>query len=256
MFTNSIEEEQQFLRCLVRSLSVSMQDSENRVVAVCPRCHKGSVLVQCTVVRERNELKQWHYGFYCNACGERFHPARIRSDIFFHTPYELTKAAPTPFGSVCVRINGRAVPFRYRKKLFRSDECSIHEPIELHLVDIDLRKLKTGDQVFCGFDSGTLEHDSSDERSEIRSCENDEVLFGLCAYDPENWDGETDRYCYQLYDGNRSGFVYQILSDPQNYDSVAFYPSVIVSLAFACIRKDAYADPDFALFLSLTSEIG
>ncbi len=256
MFTNSIEEEQRFLSCLVRSLSVSMQDGEKRVIAVCPRCHKGSVLAQCTVVRERNETKEWHYNFYCNTCGECFHPAGIRSDIFFHTPYELTKAVPTPFGSVCVRINGRTVPFRYRKKLFRIDENAIHEPIGLHLIDIDLRDLKAGDLVFCGFDNGTLEHNNSDERSVISSCENEELLFGLCAYDPENWDGETDRYCYQLYDGNSSGFVYRILSDPQNYDAHAFYPSVIVSLAFTWIRKDAYDDPDDALFFALTSEIG
>ena len=124
----------------------------------------------------------------------------------------------------------------------------------MHIIDIDLSQLKVGDEIFCGFDKDLLEYNDGDERSLLYSCENEEQIMGLCAYDPYEWD--LDDCCFQLKECTSKGFGYCIVSDPNQFDEKKKYQSKITSLAVAWLTKEEYNDADLVMNLALTCVIG
>ena len=188
-------------------------------------------------------------------CGEIFDPEIIRSDIFFDEPHKVIDELETPFGSIKVWINGKNVPFRYCITTYDDpEEDTLAPTVTMHIIDIDLSQLKVGDEIFCGFDKDLLEYNDGDERSLLYSCENEEQIMGLCAYDPYEWD--LDDCCFQLKECTSKGFGYCIVSDPNQFDEKKNYQSKITSLAAAWLTKKEYNDADLVMNLALTCVIG
>lgn len=261
MYTESIESEKEFVSELCRSFHFNMEDGEIVTVRECPKCHSGTVVTKCIHFNSNGHVG-YRYRPYCDSCGEKFSISRMKKDIFFHTPYTMIEKLETPFGDIFEKINGRTVPIRYRTETCESVEEPPGKPIVLHIIDIDTTGLKKNDRITCGFETDTLEFNDGDVRAVLYSCENEELFFEICAYEPE----ELEDYCYQLEDYEdygdklgdfyKKGFVYRITQDPSRFDRSNFYPSKIISLAVAWVNKADYKDADTELFCSLTSVIG
>lgn len=165
MYTNSVENESEFLMSIWESFDINMGDGETTLICECPKCHIGSVICRCTHDIANGKIQSWKYDVYCDHCGEIFHPEIIRSDIFFNRPHKVIDELETPFGSIKVWINGKNVPFRYCIKTYDDPEEALAPTVTMHIIDIDLSQLKVGDEIFCGFDKDLLEYNDGDERS-------------------------------------------------------------------------------------------
>lgn len=255
MYTNSIEKEKEFLLSILERFHTNRGDGETALICKCPKCHIGSVICRCTHDIANGKIQSWKFDVYCDNCGEIFDPGTIRSDIFFNKPHKVIDELETPFGSIKVWINGKIVPFRYRIKTYDDpEEDALAPTVTMHIIDIDLSQLKVGDEIFCGFDKDLLEYNDGDERSLLYSCENEEQIMGLCAYDPYEWD--LDDCCFQLKECTSKGFGYCIVSDPNQFDEKKNYQSKITSLAAAWLTKKEYNDADLVMNLALTCVIG
>ena len=111
MYTESIETERALLAELMTNHSTDMTDGEIKALRKCPKCTKGTIITKCSIESDGGN-KCWSFQHYCNSCGEIFVPGRIRSDIFFHTPFSSKRCLSTPFGELKVRINGKETNFR------------------------------------------------------------------------------------------------------------------------------------------------
>lgn len=160
----------------------------------------------------------------------------------------------TPFGSIFVKQNGQKKNFKYQEKNYYYEK----EGIKMYLIEIDTLNMNIGDTILCGLDNPMLEINDSDQNSILISVENDKFLLGLCGYDTEVYEGEevAQQYSYELDDYHiSSGFLYTIKRDPKDYIN-SFYESRVITFGIAWVEKDKFADPDTAIFLALTSEIG
>lgn len=187
-------------------------------------------------------------------CGKKFNLGELRSDIFFHKPYKMIERLETPFGDIKVRINGKSVPFRYRIEKYENPEDTPAPTVTMHVIDIDLSRLKVNDEIFCGFERDIIEYNDGDERSILYTCENNEQILGLCAYEPYEWD--WDDCCFRLEDYAPKGFGYRVVSDPNQFDEKQNYQSKIISLAVSWLNKDEYNNADLVAFQALTYVIG
>lgn len=253
MYTESIETESALCAELISNHSTDMTDGEIKVVRKCPKCAEGTIITKCNIESDDGN-KCWSFHHYCDSCGEIFVPSRIRSDIFFHTPFSTKRCLSTPFGEIKVKINGNETDFRYRT------DCYEHQgkTIPVDIIDIDVSQLKIGDTIFCGFDSLTFEYADSDENSEILFCGNEKLRLGFSAYDPDEY--YDDYHCFLCEDcGLDDSFEYRIKSEPCLLDEKQYYKSKIITLAVALVNiadyKDA-DDADTALFLALTLFVG
>lgn len=253
MYTGAVESEREFLVDLWKSHNISMRDGEEAFIRKCPKCRVGNVIAHCTQGIE-NGYKFWKWQHRCDACGEEFGIARMNSDIFFNTPFEMLDQIETPFGNVTVKRNGKPIHFRCRNEKYEDTEDAQDKSVLMKIIDIDMSECKQGDILFCGFDDEILECNDSDERSVIYSCENGTFLLGLCAYEPDELD--IDDYCYRLDDYCKKGFGYKIISDPKSFDADEFYQSKITSLAVTWLRKEDHDNPNTEIFMLLTALIG
>lgn len=48
MYTNSVENEREFLMSIWESFDINMGDGETTLICECPKCHIGSVICRCT----------------------------------------------------------------------------------------------------------------------------------------------------------------------------------------------------------------
>lgn len=247
MYTDSIDSESKFLTSLWLSHDIKMDDGEVKVVGECPKCHKGNVLTRCIQEIKNGEICSWRFEHYCDCCGEKFIPSDISADIFFNKTHEMLEKLETPFGDIHVKINGRVVPFRYRKEIYKDEVNSPGKPVITHIIDIDFSELEEGDIAFCGFDNKILEYNDSDERAVLHSCESDTQILGIGAYEPD----DDKIYCYQLEDYDGDGFRYRVISDPTNFDEHHFLESKFATLSVAVLNKDDYSDSDLVLSLAL-----
>jgi hypothetical protein len=248
MYTDSVENEMVFLAALLSSHKISTANNAVVIVGNCPNCRKGRVITRCTRSMN-NGLEFLKFAHSCDCCGENFLVSRIASDIFFHKPYKMLDTLVTPFGDVHVEVNGCRTSFRYRVDTY---EDHPGKQIMAHIIDLDFSDLKQGDFIFCGFDSDVLMANDSDERSVLYSCENEKLILGLCAFEPD----DCESYCYELEDYSQKGFGYRIRRAPDEFDETEFYKSKITSLAMSWINKSEYSDPDTTIFLALTCFIG
>ena len=97
MYTESIETESALLAELITNHSTDMTDGEIKVVQKCPKCTEGTIITKCSIESDHGN-KCWSFQHFCDSCGEIFVPSRIRSDIFFHTPFSTKQRLSTPWG--------------------------------------------------------------------------------------------------------------------------------------------------------------
>ena len=247
MYTESIETERALCADIIRSHDIHMRDGEKKEIRECPKCLKGKIITQCNISTE-DGYECWNFKHYCDFCGEVYDASRIRSDIFFHTPFTDLSSLSTPLGEIKVKINGKEAHFRYRTAFYDSSQG---KSISIGIIDIDVSHLKIDDTIFCRFDSVSFDDADSDENSIIHFGGNETLRLGFCAYDPDEY--YYDDHCFILEDYSlNDGFCYKIKSDPCLLDEKQFHKSKIISLAIAWINKDDFTDPDTELFLALT----
>lgn len=252
MYTESVESEKKFVSDLWKSWDHDIKDGESVVVRACPNCHSGTVVTRCTH-RKEDGYTWYHYDHYCDSCGEKFIIEKMDTDIFYHTPYTMLEKLETPFGDISVKINGQTVPFRYRtdtyEPIYEPAEEASKKVIALHIIDIDLSDLKRNDRIVCSMEPDVLEFNSGDENVVFFSCENEKLLFMVCADQPEDYDAE-DYCCFQMvYDGEGMA-KYQITSDLWRYRD-SHYKCKFIRLAVAWVNKADYKDPEMELLLAL-----
>ena len=232
MYTDSVENESEFLSSLWKSSDWFMPDGGVVSVCPCPKCHTGTVMTRCTHGRDDYGHEFWESDHYCDSCGEVFDKSRISADIFLHRPHRIIERMETPFGNVTVKVNGRPVPFRCR-----GEE---EEGVPVQIIDIDMSSLKKGDIITCGFDEPRLSHCGSDERQVTFTCENKDLVLGFCAFDPEEYRGRFSDHCFELSCMDEKGATYTVMRSPSNYSVHEHHQSVFASIAIAWISKDSY----------------
>lgn len=248
MYTESIETERALLVDLCKTCAIDMTDGEIKTVRKCPKCSKGDILIQCKINIEHGN-KCWEFKHSCDLCGEVYDPTRIRSDIFFHTPFEMQQRLFTPFGDISVKVNGKETKFRCRNDLYQSHNG---KPIPYRIIDIDVSCCKQNDIIECGFDHPVFDDFDGDENVEIAFCSNDMLMLGVGAFAPEEIHAKS--HCFFLEDSDYYpfGFRYRVISDPKSFDEKRYWRSKIISLMVGYVRKEDYPEPDVELFLALT----
>ncbi len=251
MYTDSVEHEKELLYALWRTSRLDMENGETTVGIECPCCHEGHVLTRCLRYTEGN-VGILKHEYFCDACGERFVLNRIEADIFFHKPYQMLDKLETQIGDIFVWVNGKSVPFRCRRETYVSERNEPGKSVAMHVIDVDLRGLKPGDEIFCGYTQEVLELFDGDEHAVLYAYEDEEQMIGFCGYDT---DDDEVTYCFRLEPCNNRGFAYRIIADPKQFDVQAYYPSVFITLAVSQIKKEDYDNPDQMTFTALISVI-
>lgn len=248
MYTESIETEHSLLVDIIKSHDIDMNDGEKRIIRECPKCLNGTIITQCNIRVEYGN-KCWCFKHYCDFCGEIFDVSRIRSDIFFHTPFEMQQSISTPFGDITVKVNGKTTAFRCRTDLYQSNNG---KPILYKIIDIDVSGYRQNDIIECGFDHPMFDDFDGDENAEIAFCSNDTQILGLEAFAPDEY--IRKHYCYLLEDSDyyRYGFRYRIIANPQAFDEKQNWQSKMITLTIGWAREEDYPEPDIELFLALT----
>ncbi len=161
-------------------------------------------------------------------------------------PYVVKGELNTPFGAVRVRVNGNYMPFRYCTSTYEVHEKA---PIVIHMIEVDVSNLHTDDKIFCGLEDDLLEYDDGDENCILYTCENDELMFGIGAFEP--YDFDTDWCCFELEKCTAKGYYYRVTYEPADLKRPDIYSSSRISLSIAWIEKSLYEDPDTLLCLAL-----
>ncbi len=234
MYTESYKTELEFWAELCRCGDSILVEEKVLPGPKCPVCKEGRITTECI----RTDYGAYEYHHQCGYCGHVFDMAKIRCDALLHQPYERMDSLPTPFGELQVEINGDKVAFLHGEDVYSHDE----KPITIHHINISVADLHIGDEIFCGFKSGTLEHDDSDEHTTLSICENGKYVLGLCAYEPEDW-GSRIFHCYDLMMEDGRGFIYEILRDPAAFDEWEVFESKNIQLKAAWVKKSEYIDP-------------
>lgn len=248
MYTESIETERALCADIIRSHDIHMNDGEKKEIRECPKCLKGKIITQCSISTEDGH-KCWNFKHYCDSCGEVYDTTRIRSDIFFHTSFEMQQRLSTPFGDITVKVNGKETAFRCRSELYKSHNG---KPIPYRIIDIDVSCCKQNDIIECGFDHPVFDDFDGDEDAEIAFCSNETLMLGVGAFAPEGM--HTKQHCFFLEDSDYYpfGFRYRVISDPKSFDEIRYWQSKIISLMVGYVRKEDYSEPNVELFLALT----
>ena len=161
-------------------------------------------------------------------------------------PYEVIEELETPVGAVRIQVNGNYVPFRYGMDSY---DNSVELPVSIHIIDLDVSELHTDDEIFCGLEADLLEYNDGDENSILYTYENDELMFGIGAFDP--FDIGADRCCFELKKCTPKGYFYRIAYEPADLKRPhIFFKHIALSVAW--IKKELCEDPDTMLCLALT----
>ena len=197
MYTNSLDDEMEFLLALSKSSDGSMKDGECIEVVVCPNCQDGVVVTRCI---QNEQAKRFEH--YCESCGEKFNISKIKAEVFFNKQCWMLKELKTPFGDVSMKLNGKPFSFRYR--VYVHENQAHTKPIMVSKMSIDLSKLKIGDVLTLGFSDNILTGIVNDKDTIIYSCNNDTSVLGFCLY--------LNKNCYRVLDTDNRGFSCEIVS--------------------------------------------
>lgn len=91
--------------------------------------------------------------------------------------------------------------------------------VDIYSINIDVSKLKVGNEIRCGIDSIKLEFNDGDEMCEMLSIENKNLILGFCGIEPECYDEKIrEWYCFELCEYYDSGyFLYKVCREPKKY---------------------------------------
>lgn len=152
----------------------------------------------------------------------------------------------TPFGNFLVKINGNQSSFLV-SEIEREYE---NKKSIAYLVQIDLSELNIGDKIICEVENKKLEYNDGDERCNLLSVENKDIILGINGYEPQYHEVEREYHCYELYDCYSGNFEYIIERNPKKYLK-KFKESHILNLSLCWINKNDYDDYDTAIFIIL-----
>ncbi|MEE1410499.1 MAG: hypothetical protein U0J83_00585 [Bulleidia sp.] len=123
-------------------------------------------------------------------------------------------------------------------------------------IEIDVRDFQKGDIITCGFDKDILESNDSDERSELLTCENGELMLGFCCFDTEDFLKDSDEYCYSFDSYDAKGVCYSMyaMKDTKKINSSFLYHHI--TLAVTWVKKAEFSSADDVLFFALSDTTG
>lgn len=230
MYTNSIDNEMEFLIALSNSSSENMKNGEVVSVRECPNCNAGMVITKC--IHQSKKI----FKHYCDSCKEEFNIGKIKSEVFFNKQDWTPKNIQTSFGDISIKVNEKVCEFKYGVKVYDGDK----KPIVVNTIDFDISNLKIGDIITCGFEKGNLKYGGDDDDLVVYVCENRKEILGICAHKPN-----CNKDCYELIETTENGFKYKITGEAKEK----------ISFRVACIRKKDYAKCKLEIFLALVDVI-
>lgn len=259
MYTKNMETEKQFRSLLVQSIDETMYNHEIRQVTTCPKCNQGHVYIQCTVHPDQPVFNRRNYLFYCDHCGEKFDLWFIYRDIYYHEPRTSLEAIPTPFGYIHATCNEKTIPMQVKMDAYTYtpyNEPDKETNIPYMRIEIDVRDFQKGDIITCEFDKDILEFNDSDERSELLTCEDEELMLGFCCFDTEDFLKDSDEYCYSFDSYDAKGVCYNMhaMKDTKKINSSFLYHHI--TLAVTWIKKAEFSFADDVLFFALSDTTG
>lgn len=230
MYTNSIEDEMEFLVTLSKS-SESLKIGDKVTVTKCPNCSNGNVITHC-----KNESHKIAFHHYCDTCGEVFDISKLKAELFFNAQCWTLKELNTPFGNICVTANNSRIYFRYLVSIYKSTNTT--SPFLVNKIEIDTSKLKINDKITCTFPKDDFHKDTLNDML-ICWHKDDTHLIAICThlYSAQN------NHCYTNATVDKYGISFTITKAPSGNDNII--------LAVVCLDTKLHADASISTLESI-----
>ncbi len=208
MYTDSLDNEMEFLLALGKSSEACTKDGDCIRVRECPNCKDGVVM---TRLINKEQTKRFEH--YCEACGEKFSISKIKAEVFFNNQCWMLKELKTSFGDIQLYLNEKPFFFRYGVNIIEMGMNN--KPILINKMSIDLSKLKLGDILRFGFCNAILNPSIIDDDMLVYITLDEKSILGFCLYLSKK------ESCYEVSSDNK-GFVCRIVSDVNDNKNIVF----------------------------------
>lgn len=230
MYTNSIEDEMEFLVTLSKS-NESLKVGDKVNVTKCPNCNNGTVITHCK--DESNNVKFHHY---CDSCGEVFDISKLKAELFFNAQYWTLKELNTPSGNIHVTVNNSRIYFRYLVSIYKNSDAT--SPFLVNKIEIDTSKLKINDNISCPFPKDNFHKDILNDML-ICWHKDDTHLIAICTHLSHN----QNDHCYTNATVSKHDISFTMVKEPYNNDNIV--------LAIVCLDTKLHANASISTLASI-----
>ena len=223
MYTNSFEEERDFLDSLWKSFNdwslkrdpynINVETERFFSNIVCPKCHSSFIVNIGKCHFNNNRIVSYSMEHICDYCGEKFDRVKIGEEIYDNIPKERVKKVMTPLGDFQVIKNGKPIEFKYWT--FKT-ELNEKERIA-HQIDVDTSLMLKDDKVFAGIIGAGFDYRDGDERCVYLSAENKDCFLVLNAEQIDDFEVDIEDYSFISTSYDENGAEYLIHKDPQRF---------------------------------------
>lgn len=151
----------------------------------------------------------------------------------------------TPLGNIEVFLNDKPIEYVYSIE----KEVVDGKNVDVFVIKIDLLNYEINDEICCCIPNKKLEYNDGDERCVLLSIEADDIILGICGYEPQYHEAEREEHCYEL-DEATYGFLYKIYRNPKDYINKNKI-SYTIELKVCWLDKKEFKDYDTSLFMIL-----